>query len=424
MRIAFLSWRDLTHPEGGGAERYAQTVCAGLAAGGHDVTFLCAAHPGAPAEEHLDGYRVLRAGSRTTVYPRAVRRLRALERAEGPFDVVVDVQNGLPFAAPLATRTPVIVLQHHVHREQWPVVFNPVIARTGWFLESRVAPRLYRGRQYVTVSCRSRDEMVGLGIDPSTVSVIHNGTALPTRWTDARAATPTVVVLGRLVPHKRVEVAVDAVQALREEVPGIRLRIVGDGYWREEIAAHAEAVGAGDVVDLLGFVDEATKDAELARAWVSLAPSLKEGWGLNVVEAAAHGVPTVAFHGAGGLSESVQDGVTGLLAHDMDEFVAATRHLLHDHALRAEMGQAARRHAARFSWEETIDRWERLLEYVADGGAPVAEIDRDLARAELDRATTPSGGIPSGGTDRMRHRRLRPRREHHSTHPQKEPVVA
>lgn len=418
MRIAFLSWRDLTHPEGGGAERYAQTVCAGLAAGGHDVTFLCAAHEGAPEEEILDGYRILRAGSRTSVYPRAFHRLRTLERAEGPFDAIVDVQNGLPFAAPLATRTPVIVLQHHVHREQWPVVFNPVIARTGWFLESRVAPRLYRGRQYVTVSCRSRDEMVGLGIDPSAVSVIHNGTDLPARLHTRRSSTPTAVVLGRLVPHKRVEAAVDAVQALRDRVPGLRLRVIGDGYWRDEIAAHAEAVGAGDIVDLLGYVDEATKDAELAAAWVSLAPSLKEGWGLNVVEAAAHGVPTVAFHGAGGLSESVQDGVTGLLADDMDEFVADTHRLLVDHALRAEMGEAALRHAARFSWEETVDRWERLLEYVADGGAPIAEIDRDLARAD-DRADA-----RSGGADRVRHRRLRHLREHLPVRAHKEPVVA
>ena len=46
MRIALLNWRDLTHPEGGGAERYAQTVCAGLARRGHDVTMFCAAHPG------------------------------------------------------------------------------------------------------------------------------------------------------------------------------------------------------------------------------------------------------------------------------------------------------------------------------------------------------------------------------------------
>jgi len=414
VRIAFLSWRDLTHPEGGGAERYAQTVCAGLAAGGHDVTFLCAAHQDAPADEILDGYRILRAGSRTSVYPQAFRRLRALERADGPFDAVVDVQNGLPFASPLATRTPVIVLSHHVHREQWPVVFNPAIARTGWFLESRVAPRLYRGRQYVTVSCRSRDEMVGLGIDGGAISVIHNGTDLPTRSSGPRSADPTVVVLGRLVPHKRVEAAVDAVQALRHRVPGLRLRVIGAGYWHDEIAAHAEAVGAADIVDVLGYVDEATKHRELAAAWVSLAPSLKEGWGLNVVEAAAHGVPTVAFHGAGGLSESVQDGVTGLLAHDMDQFVAHTHRLLVDDDLRDEMGEASLLHAARFSWEETIDRWEHLLAYVAGGGAPLAEIDRDLRR----------GGATPVGAHRAPHRHVGHRRSHRSSRPTQEHVHA
>ena len=59
MRIAFLNWRDSTHPEGGGAEKYAETVCEGLADAGHDVTMLCSAHPGAPGEERRNGVRVL-----------------------------------------------------------------------------------------------------------------------------------------------------------------------------------------------------------------------------------------------------------------------------------------------------------------------------------------------------------------------------
>ena len=54
------------------------------------------------------------------------------------------------------------------------------------------------------------------------------------------------------------------------------------------------------LVSLLGFVDEDTKHAELAAAWLALAPSVKEGWGLCVVEAASHGVPTIAYHDAGG----------------------------------------------------------------------------------------------------------------------------
>src|SRR5690606_28292471 len=127
-----------------------------------------------------------------------------------------------------------------------------------------------------------------------------------------------------------VEHAVDVVAALRHRHPTLRLRILGEGWWHAEIEAHARRLGVADRVDLLGFVDEDVKALELDRAWVSLAPSLKEGWGLSVVEAASQGVPTVAYHGAGGLSESIIDGVSGLLVHGKDDLIMSVDALLQD----------------------------------------------------------------------------------------------
>jgi glycosyltransferase involved in cell wall biosynthesis len=384
MRIALLNWRDLTHPEGGGAERYAQTVCAGLARRGHDVTMFCAAHPGATPVEEIDGYRIVRRGGRSTVYPATLRALVRSGRAHGDYDVVVDTQNGLPFWSPLVTRTPVVSLVHHVHREQWPVVFGPVMARVGWALESRVSPRVYRGSTYVTVSGRSRDELVGLGVRAEDIHVIHNGTDRAMALGVPRAVTPTVVVLGRLVPHKRVELAIDTLGLLRDRVPGVQLRIVGDGWWRQRVEEHAEAAGLTDAVHFLGYVDEVTKHRELSRAWVALAPSAKEGWGLGVVEAGAHGVPTVAHHGAGGLSESIVDGRTGVLVDDGEGMARATARLLHDASERAAKGERAREHAALHSWEGAVASWEALLEAVVAGGlqegAP-APLQREAASA-------------------------------------------
>ncbi len=106
MRIAFLSWRDSSHPEGGGAEHYAETVAGGLVSRGHEVTMYCAAHGSAPADEVLDGVRVRRQGGRLGVYGASLRALRADERRDGAHDVVVDVQNGIPFFAPLAHPDP------------------------------------------------------------------------------------------------------------------------------------------------------------------------------------------------------------------------------------------------------------------------------------------------------------------------------
>ena len=66
-------------------------------------------------------------------------------------DVIVDVQNGLPFWTPLLGK-PVVNVTHHVHREQWGQVFGPRRAGVGWWLESRLAPRVYRHSRYFAVS--------------------------------------------------------------------------------------------------------------------------------------------------------------------------------------------------------------------------------------------------------------------------------
>lgn len=375
MRIALLSWRDFTHPEGGGAEHYLETVGQHLARRGHDVTIYCAAHADAVPRETLEGVTYCRQGSRLTVYAAAMRALRRDERRHGPYDVVVDTQNGIPFFSTWGTRSPVVVLVHHVHREQWPVVFGPVAARIGWFIESRVAPRVYRTRQYVTVSGKTRDELVELGVDRTRIAVIHNGTDAPRSLTVTRSEHPTIVVLGRLVPHKRVEHAIDVVARLRPTHPGLELRVVGHGWWHDRIAEHAHQSGVEDDVSFLGFVDEETKHAELAAAWLALAPSVKEGWGLCVVEAASHGVPTIAYHDAGGLSESIVNGRTGLLVEDLDAMTHEVSELLADRERRVQMGLHARDYARQFTWTGTADHWERLLHQVARRRAPVALTD-------------------------------------------------
>ena len=146
LRIAFASWRDTGHPEAGGAEVFLEQVSTELAALGHEVTACAARYPGSRADETRRGVRVVRRGGRFGVYPRV---LSWLFQHRGEFDVVVDVQNGLPFWTPVLG-LPVVNVTHHVHREQWPEVFGPVRARLGWRLESGLAPRVYRHSEYFT----------------------------------------------------------------------------------------------------------------------------------------------------------------------------------------------------------------------------------------------------------------------------------
>jgi glycosyltransferase involved in cell wall biosynthesis len=354
-RVLLLSWRDSTHPEAGGSERYVEEIARGLAARGARVTIFCAAHRRAPAGETRDGVRFVRRGGHLTVY---LHGLRYAARTRP--DVVVDVQNGIPFFSRLVVRRPVVLL-HHVHREQWPVVFGPRLARLGWWLESRLAPRLYRGCRYVTVSEATRTELGKLGIGRHRVTVIPNGADPLPAATWPRSPVPRLAVVGRLVPQKRVEHAVEAVARLRERWPDLHLDVVGQGWWSDQIRAYARGRGVADAVTLHGWVDEPTKHEILAASWVHLCPSVKEGWGIAVIEAAAHGVPTVAYRDAGGTAESVRDGVTGMLAGDLAEFVAQVEVLLARGDLRAQLGAAARAYAATFRWDATARAFAAFL---------------------------------------------------------------
>ncbi len=366
VHVLFLNWRDTRNPEGGGSERYVESVATRLASDGHAVTVFCAAHARSPRDETVDGVRYVRRGSKLGVYPQALWRL--VTRQLGRVEVVVDVQNGVPFFSRLVTRKPVVVLVHHVHREQWRVVYGPVRARIGWWLESRVAPALYRRSQYVAVSEVTRRELVGVGVDRDRIAVVHNGTEPALSSTVPRSELPLLCVLGRLVPHKRIEHALQAVRHLAVTRPDLRLTVVGQGWWEERLRAAAVEMGVDHLVHFTGYLDQDAKHAVLARSWVLLTPSLKEGWGLSVVEAAAHGVPAVAYRSAGGVAESISHGETGVLVEDsIDDFVDAVGVLLSDAALRERMGAAARQRAQQFTWDTTAASFVIVLRTAAAG---------------------------------------------------------
>ncbi|MDN5715799.1 MAG: glycosyltransferase family 4 protein [Janibacter sp.] len=361
LRVLMLSWRDMHHPEAGGAEKYLVTVAVGLAARGHDVTFRTAAYPGALHDEVIDGVRYIRRGGRLDIYPRAlVAHLIGTHHV----DVVIDVQNGVPYLSPAVQRTPVVNLVHHVHKEQWPLVFGPRVGRFGWWLESRVAPAVYRSSQYVTVSDSTRRELIGLGVEGNRIDVIHNGTEARPHDSTERSAHPSLIVLGRLVPQKRVEIALRTVADLAADYPDITLDIVGSGWWQHELENTAAELGVRDRVTFHGHVSEDEKHALLANAWVHALPSIKEGWGLVVVEAGVHGTPTVAFAEAGGPADSIVHGRTGLLV-DGDDYTAAVRSLLADEELRHTMSAEVATWVCQFDWADTVSAWERTLSRLA-----------------------------------------------------------
>lgn len=381
MNILLLCWRDTAHPQGGGSERYLERVAEYAALRGHRVMYRTAAVSRKPARETKCGVEFRRRGGRMSVYVTAA--LEMLMGAYRDVDVVVDTQNGIPFFAKWWLRRPTVVLTHHCHREQWPVA-GPVLARLGWFLEGTVAPFAYRRSQYITVSEPSARELTELGVNRERIAIVRNGLDPVLAFTPlAEDGRVHLVTLSRLVPHKQIEHAMDVVAALAPH-HDVVLDVIGSGWWEEELRQYARDVGVASRVVFHGHVSEESKHALLDRAAVHLMPSRKEGWGLAVMEAGQHGVPTVGYASSAGLRDSVIDGETGLLVRDKAGLIQAVYEVTRDEGRRQALGEAARLRAREFSWEHTGADFLQVVAEVAHSQRP----SRASRAAESTRDTT------------------------------------
>ena len=372
--VLLLCWRDTGHPQGGGSETYLQRIGSQLATSGVEVTLRTARYKGSARREVVDGVTISRAGGRYTVYVLAGLAMLAARVGLGPLrrvkpDVVIDTQNGLPFLSRLVFGRRTVVLVHHCHRDMWPVA-GWMLSRVGWFVESTLSPRVHRTNQYVTVSLPSARDLVQLGVTADRIAVVRNGLdeAPVHTLTEPQSVTPRVAVLSRLVPHKQIEHALDAVAALRPTQPELHLDVIGGGWWADRLVEHAALLGISDAVTFHGHVDDETKHHVLQSSWVHVLPSHKEGWALAVTEAAQHAVPTIGYRSSGGLTDSIVDGVTGLLVDDQAGLIDGLERLLTDQVLRAELGVKAQVRSGEFSWQQSGAAMRSVLESVVAGG--------------------------------------------------------
>jgi glycosyltransferase involved in cell wall biosynthesis len=354
-RVHSIAWRDLDDPDAGGSEVHADEFMRRWAAAGLDITHRTSAALGQPSESVRKGYRVIRRGSRYTVFPRVMAS--EVLRRMGPYDAMVEIWNGVPWFSPVWCHKPRITFLHHVHGPMWGQMLPGPLAGFGRVLEARLAPPFYRRTQMVTPSDATREELLELGFRPERVLAVPNGVSeqfVPAGPSvadiaAARSPEPLLVAVGRLAPVKRFDELVRAAVVARSRVPGLRLDIVGSGPMRAELEALVAQLGAGEWIRFIGQVPHDDLVALYRRAWLVTSASLAEGWGLTLTEAAACGTPAVATDIRGHRS-SVVDGVTGVLA-PLERLGDTLADVLLDDERRGRLGEAALARARTLTWD-------------------------------------------------------------------------
>lgn len=347
MKILILNRRDIANPAGGGAETYTHEIARGLAEKhGCEVVAFSSRFKGSEEEDTIDGVRYVRRGSEATVHLWGFAYATKNRRR---FDLIIDEFNGVGFFTFFLPNS--ILLIHQMYKEFWfrelgiagafPYVLEPLLLR------------LYRKKRAITVSPSTRDDLMRLGF--KQVRIVMNALARPLAVSGPKDTEPTLVFLGRLRSTKRPEDALKIFRSVKAQVPSARLWIIGAGPLEQRLKDLA--FGLADVT-FWGFVSGDQKMGLLARAHLLVVPSVREGFGINVIEAASAGCPSVGYNVAG-LRDSIRHGETGYLADSVDEAAAKAIGLLTDPAAYQRMSHSCLVYAKEFDWARRVDEfWE------------------------------------------------------------------
>jgi len=197
----------------------------------------------------------------------------------------------------------------------------------------------------IAVSRHEQEEGLRLGIGRAAqYRLIRNGVDLQRCAIDRQPDPDVVLMVGRLAPQKRPELAVRALELARRRRPAMRLVVAGDGALEDAVVQLARDLRVADAIHMLGARDDVPE--LMAGAGCVLVTSAYEGCSLVVLEAMAAGVPVVAVR-SGGIDEVVEHGVTGLVCGEDPESVAtALVQLADDPSLARRLGSRARRRAS------------------------------------------------------------------------------
>jgi glycosyltransferase involved in cell wall biosynthesis len=231
----------------------------------------------------------------------------------------------------------------------------------------------------IVVSRHEQEEGLKLGIGRAAqYRLIRNGVDLKRYAIDGRRDPDTVLMVGRLAPQKRPELAVRALELPRRRRPAMRLAIAGDGALESAVVQLVREMGLGESVQLLGSRDDVP--ALMAVAGCVLVTSAYEGCSLVILEAMAAGVPVVAVR-TGGIDEVVEHGVTGLVCGEDPESVAtALVDLANDPEMARRLGTGARHRAReRYSRRRMARHLAALYGSIAAPGMPRGSLLRRWA---------------------------------------------
>lgn len=367
MDILILNWKDLKNPDVGGAEIILYELSKRLVADGHTVTWFCRSFAGAKEEEMIDGVRVVRRGNRFTVYWEAYRYYQSLPVKP---DKVLDCVNTICWQTPLyVPKEKRIAYVNQLAKEVFFYELPPIISHIAYALEP-LEYQSYRNTKFLCYSESVKKDVASFGIPIKHISTFPIGIDHARYKPAVKSKDPLFLFVARLTAMKRPDLCVQAMQIVVRKFPKAKLAIVGYGPMEKYLAQMIQSLGLDKNVLLVNkdhlYFDKNPKDQKvklMQDAWALLLPSVKEGWGMVVTEAAACGTPSIVTD-VTGLRDSVRSDESGVIISNpptVKNLAAAMTTMIVDKKFRRLLSLRAADFAKRFTWSESYMSFIALL---------------------------------------------------------------
>jgi len=313
MKILILNWRDLSNPNAGGAEVVTHQHAKAWIKAGHEVFWISSSFPGYRKEEIIDGVHFIR-GGREFLGVHLFAFFTYFKKFINRIDLVIDEFHGIPFFTPLYVKEKKIAFIHEVAGEIWDKMYFFPINIIGKFLE-KFYFRLYKNVKFWIDAPSVAFDLLKMGIPKKNITDIFCGINNKIKKAPyLKNKQPTFIFVSRLVKMKGVEEIIRAFYFIKAKRKDVMLWIIGRGTknYQKKLGSLVKKLGLKDNVIFYGFVKEKKKLNLMAKAHLLLHASIKEGWGLVVVEAASQGTPSVVYN-VSGLRDVVKHNKTGLV---------------------------------------------------------------------------------------------------------------
>ncbi len=367
MNILLLNWRDPKNPKSGGAELVTMQHAKAWVAHGHSVVWLTTMYKGASSAEIIDGVTILRKGNILTVFLHA---LFFYLFSGARFDVVIDEIHGIPFFTPLYVRKPKITFIHEVANEIWDYMYPFPINVIGKFLETFYLP-LYKNIPLWTDAPSTIEELLRFGFAKNNCHAIYCPAENSViKQLPKKEKYNTYIFVSRVVKMKGIEEVIKSFAFISREDSDAVLWIVGKGGkdYVDLLKTMVVEYGIAKRVVFWGGVSEKEKLSLMAKAHVLLHASVKEGWGLVVIEAASQATPSVVYN-VPGLRDSVKNNKTGIVlsVNSPQEMARQAILLVEDKKRYAVLQKNGLAWAKSLTWELSTKESLQLLERVKNG---------------------------------------------------------